>query len=238
MFFIFRLISQTSEMAHDINSPSSPPPPYHLVAHITPPEDASEHHPKPHPPEGAENQHESCPRPETPPPDYDAQAGPQAALLGAASNSQTQNFANPTQPVYPPYGVNQFPKKEVHSDFYPDTYPPNDSYNGYPPPQGPQGGYYPPPQMYQPQGGATAVYPPPGGAGAAYPPPATGIIFVPPDGSQGTVIKTEHVESYIGLSIFSCLCCCWCIGLAAICSSCEYTLSAHYLQRKEICNCL
>ncbi|XP_057308395.1 calcium-binding protein P-like [Hydractinia symbiolongicarpus] len=128
------------------------------------------------------------------------------------ADSQNQPQYPPTQAEYPP-AQGQYPPAQ-------GQYPPMQG--NYPPPQGQYPPQQPPPGAYPEKQGQ---YPPqqPGGY---YPPPTmmqntnnTTVVTV--QAQPAPQVHCVAVDNHSGLAWFSCLCCCWPIGIAAIVKSNE-----------------
>ncbi|CAB4010159.1 proline-rich transmembrane 1-like [Paramuricea clavata] len=198
----------------------APPPPYPGADQgpSYPPGDTTK---QPIPPDGS-----GAPGyPPQPTPGYPPQAGP--------ANPPQAQVAYPAPTGYPPQHTAGYPPQPTTG------YPPQPT-AGYPPQ--PTAGY--PPQSATgysiqqghpgyPQQGYNQGYAP---AATGYHPPGQGHIQQPTGhtstNTNTTVVVTQqptiatavvipYVNDYMGLSIFSCLCCCWCIGLFAIIKSSE-----------------
>ncbi|KAM6967348.1 uncharacterized protein FYW47_006056 isoform 2-T2 [Aplochiton taeniatus] len=119
------------------------------------------------------------------------------------------------QPAPPPY--QDYPQYPNQQGFGPPQqgYPPMPQYGGAAPPAGvyvqqpyPPGQYQPPPGQYQPAPGQ--FQPAPG----QYPPQASVTVQPTVFVSRGPLVNP--VNDYLGYSIFTMLCCCLPLGIAAL----------------------
>ena len=133
------------------------------------------------------------------------------AVPGYPPQTSGQAYPAPPQAAYPPQPMAGYPPQPMAG------YPPQPT-AGYPQQAGqppPQKGYAPAPTGYPPPG---HIQQQPMGYTSTHNTNTTVVLTQP---ATVTTAVIPYMNDYMGLSIFSCLCCCWCIGLFAIIKSSE-----------------